>query len=157
MLDGESSSGLIKGVSLGLLAPGGTSLKTLWLLNTGAGGDRVVDISIQSRSTMTSLESLASEAAEVADTTETLRTIVVPTAAPIKVSYDVVYRRNLGEQLGLADLRRFDSEFWNMGDGGEALVTAKMECCGPWSLKVDNMKLICKVGDCLQLSPSFTE
>jgi hypothetical protein len=141
-VNGERSAGLLKGIPLGVLKPGVNVLKTLKLFSTGAGGDRVLDISIQSRSAVPRLDhSLEVEI----DTTETLRTLVVPTVAPIRVVYNVGYRRPLGAQLGLADLRNYDCEFWDESSGGEAVVTANMECAGPWSLKIDSLKLIRQV------------
>jgi hypothetical protein len=140
ILDNESSSGLIKGVAFGVLAPGVSVLKTLYLVNTGAAGDRMLDVSIQSRSTAIP-EALTSESSELQDMSETLQTLIVPTVDPIKVTYGVEYRRALGPRAGLADLRTFEGEFWDDGDGGEAMVNARMECVGPWGLEVESIQL----------------
>ena len=48
-LEGQRSSALIKGVAFGVLQPGDSVRKTLRLTSTGAGGERVLDISVQSR------------------------------------------------------------------------------------------------------------
>lgn len=139
MLDDESSPSLIKGVRVGILAPGVSALKTLYLRNTGAGGDRMVDISVQSR--YAASEDPSPENVELHDITETLQTLVVPTVDPINVKWGVVYRRSLGERPGPADLRTFEGDFWDDGDGGEAVVDLEMQCVGPWSLEVENIVL----------------
>jgi hypothetical protein len=72
------------------------TLKTLYLKNTGGVGDRVLDISIQSRSPVAQ------------DTSEVLRTLFVPTIAPMKVEYGVKYlhaRRDVAWIDGLAYIR----------------------------------------------------
>lgn len=149
----ERSTGLIKGVSFGVVAPGVTVLKTLYLVNTGAGGDRTLDISIQSRAIpkSTSIDSpiaspASSDAQEImSDTSEVLQTLTVPTVNPIAVSYSIAYRRALKDRLGLSDLMSFSSDFWDDGEGGEALVTSRMEAVGPWSIEVLSVKLVRKV------------
>jgi hypothetical protein len=151
-LDDEHSSGLIRGVPFGVIAPGITVIKTLYLVNTGAAGDRRIDISIQSQATTamatnvlerSSLDSPPS--ADQSDISETLQTLLVPTVEPIKVTYGTVYRRALGARMELADLTTFENEFWDDGEGGEAVVSAKMQCVGPWCLMVESVKLVRKV------------
>jgi hypothetical protein len=75
-----------------------------------------------------------------------LRTLVVPTVEPVKIVYDVTYRRALDARVGLADLQSFDSEYWDDGDGGEAVVDARFQCMGPWNIMVDSVSLIKEVG-----------
>ncbi|KAF8146870.1 Gryzun, putative trafficking through golgi-domain-containing protein [Mycena galopus ATCC 62051] len=137
-LDDESSPSLIKGISFGVLQPGVSVVKTLHLISRGAAGDRMVDVSIQS--TAVGAEPL--ENPELQDMTETLQTLVVPTLDAIKVKYGVVYKRAAGAREGVADLRTYDHDFWDDGDGGEAVVTAQMECAGPWGLEVASVKLL---------------
>ncbi|KAK0494835.1 Gryzun, putative trafficking through golgi-domain-containing protein [Armillaria luteobubalina] len=140
-LDNERSSGLIKGISFGVLVPGVSSIKTLNLSNTGGAGDRMIDISIQSRvvSRYDSNEDLSKS--EMEDVSEILQTLTVPTAKALNVAYDVAYRRPLVERLGLADLRRFEEDFWDEGETGEALVTLRLECAGPWALELQKVVL----------------
>lgn len=152
MFDGQNSTGLIKGVQFGILGPGVNVVKTLYLVNTGAAGDRVLDISIQSRAISKSSPEASPTTpispdtqAYRSDTSETLQTLTVPTIDPIKVSYGVGYRRPLTERPGLANLTTFEDEFWDDGEGGEALVNATMEVVGPWSLEILSAKLIHKV------------
>ncbi|KAF9022277.1 hypothetical protein BDZ89DRAFT_208493 [Hymenopellis radicata] len=49
-IDGESSSSFIKGVPFGTLSPGENCVRVLHLTSTGGAGDRILDISLQSRS-----------------------------------------------------------------------------------------------------------
>ncbi|KAJ7686580.1 Gryzun, putative trafficking through golgi-domain-containing protein [Mycena rosella] len=137
VLDDESSSSLLKGVSFGVLRPGVSVVKTLHLISNGPAGDRMVDVSIQS----TVPGDPQPENPELQDMTETLQTLVVPTLDAIKVDFGVVYKRALGARAGVADLRTYDHDFWDDSDGGEAIVTAQMECAGPWGLEVASVKL----------------
>ncbi|KAI0002431.1 Gryzun, putative trafficking through golgi-domain-containing protein [Russula compacta] len=133
-LDDEHSQSLIKGVNLGTVMPGAAILKTLYLKNTGGVGDRVLDISIQSRSPVAQ------------DTSEVLRTLLVPTVAPMKVEYGVKYVYTRGPLPGLTDLRTYESDYWDDGEGGEALVRARMVCMGPWGVSVETIRLVRKNG-----------
>jgi trafficking protein particle complex subunit 11 len=113
--------------------PGETTLKTLYLKNAGGGGDRVLDISIQSRSPVAQ------------DTSEVLRTLSVPTVVPMKVEYGVKYVHARGPLPGLSDLHTYESDYWDDGEGGEALVSARMACMGPWGVSVETVRLVRKV------------
>jgi hypothetical protein len=132
-VDDEHSQSLIKGVSLGTIMPGETAFKTLFLKNTGGVGDRVVDISIQSRSPVAQ------------DTSEVLRTLSVPTVASMKVEYGVKFLHARGPLPGLTDLHTYESDYWDDGEGGEALVSARMACVGPWGVSVETVRLSRKV------------
>ncbi|KAG7091150.1 hypothetical protein E1B28_010203 [Marasmius oreades] len=155
-VDEEQSSGLLKGISLGVLAPGVSAIKTLYLRSTEAAGDRTLDISVQSRSTTSATGTSDSSVAypvdtpqpELLDITETLRTVVVPTVEPLKMTCDVTYRRAIGAQIGLADLNAFEEDFWDDGDGGEATVVSTFQCSGPWGLAIES--LVLKRQDVLQ-------
>lgn len=142
-LDNERSSGLIKGIPLGMLAPGVNTSKSLYLSSAGAAGDRIIDISVRSRylGLMTPSEEEDTSNAELHDISEILQTISIPTVEGIKVDYDVVYRRSLRDAVGLSDLRRYEEEFWDDEGGGEALVHFKLECMGPWSLELESVVL----------------
>ncbi|KII95624.1 hypothetical protein PLICRDRAFT_662357 [Plicaturopsis crispa FD-325 SS-3] len=163
VFDDQTSSGLIKGIPFGVVAPGVNVLKTLHLINTGAAGDRVLDISVQSRSTATPapVESPTSPeypaSAALVDTNEILQTMVVPTAAPFKVTRHVSYRRALGEGPGLADLRTYEGDFWDDRDGGEAIVTTTLECTGPWGVDIESLKLDRKDGAQAKVSQSSSD
>lgn len=147
VVDDERSTSLIKGINLGVLAPGVSATKTMHLFNTGAGGDRMVDISIQTNTATSAAEDSQDESESddeqdsVLDTMEHLKMLVIPTVNPLQVTQTVSYRRNLNSWSGLADLETFDENFWNDGRGGEALITATMSCVGPWCLKIQHVEL----------------
>src|ERR1700691_4065044 len=88
--DDQRSAVLIKGVSFGVVPPGVDVLKTLYLVNTGAAGDRILDISIQSRtmpkpSPSGSTPISPDSQSYPSDTSEALQTLTVPTVNPITV------------------------------------------------------------------------
>ena len=132
-VDDEQSQSLIKHVALGTVIPGATTSKTLYLKNTGSVGDRVLDISIQSRSPIAQ------------DTSEVLCTLTVPTVAPMKVEYGVKYLFARGPLPGLTELHTYESDHWDDGEGGEALVRARIVCVGPWGVSVETARLVRKV------------
>ncbi|KAI9511510.1 Gryzun, putative trafficking through golgi-domain-containing protein [Russula earlei] len=133
-IDDEHSQSFIKGVALGTITPGRTTLKTLYLKNTGGVGDRVLDISIQSSSHVAQ------------DTSEVLRTLLVPTVSSMKIEYAVGYFHSRGPLSGLTDLRTYENDYWDDGEGGEALVRARMVCMGPWGVSVETVRLVRKNG-----------
>ncbi|KAF5317621.1 hypothetical protein D9758_018225 [Tetrapyrgos nigripes] len=144
-LDNEQSSAMIKGVVVGRLAPGASVVKTLYLLNTGAIGDRMIDISVQSRSTASASQSENDDdtvsSPGVLDVTDVLRTVSIPTVDPFNFKTNVVYRRPLRQQPGLGDLRTFDKEYWDDADGGEAFISSVFKCEGPWNVKIESFIL----------------
>lgn len=112
--------------------------KTLYLMNMGTAGDRIVDISIQSRrmGSETHIDN-----PELQDVTETLRTVVIPVVDPFKITQTTEYLQGLGEWPGLADLRTFDGDFWDNGKVGEASVKTRIECAGPSSLVIESITM----------------
>lgn len=153
VVEDTRSSSLIKGIQLGVLAPGVTIVKTLHLFNTGASGDRMIDISIQSRTVIAGESDHAGDQEDDEDdedfdretsshdSTEHLHMIVIPTTNPFKLSHSVVYRHSLDPWPGLANLATFDQTFWDDWRGGQALVTATLSCVGPSSLNIESLKL----------------
>jgi hypothetical protein len=153
VFDNQRSSGLIKGVRLGTIAPGVTATKTLCLVGSGAPGDRMLDISIQSTSVQPgstskgedddveprSSSSLSDHA--VIDSCEKLQTIVIPTSRALTATYDVAYRRSKNAMPALADLSTVEDDFWDDSCGGVAVVTTKIECSAPCGLVVESLKL----------------
>lgn len=136
----ELSSGLIKGVAFGTLSPGTSSVKTLHLISTGGAGDRILDISLQSRATVEGDTTNSPE-----DISEILKTVTVPTVHPLVTSHNIVYRRATSARLALTDLRSFDEDFWDDGEGGEGDITFTLQCTGPWSFELDGLEFIRKV------------
>ena len=155
VIEDTRSSSLIKGIQLGVLAPGVTIVKTLHLFNTGASGDRMIDISIQSRVVMAGKNESDLEGdreddeddedfdgeTSSDDSMEHLHMIVIPTTNPLKLSHSVVYRHALDPWAGLANLETFDQAFWDDRRGGQAHVTATLSCVGPSSLNIESLRL----------------
>ncbi len=156
VFDGEKSSSLIRSIHLGVLAPGVSTVKTLHMFNTGAGGDRVVDVSIQTKAVIpdddvgnvdddADSEEGDDEDVISRDTMEHLSLLVVPTINPVHVSYSISYERDTSSWAGLTDLATFEDSFWDCRRGGHAIVTLTMTCVGPWSLLIENIDLERKV------------
>lgn len=137
-MDNEQSSSLIKDVHCGVVAPGMSVTKTLHLLSSGAAGDRVLDISVQTR-----IPEVIAEDQEhrVNDVTETLQTIVVPTLEAFQVMQEVTYQHSLKGWGGLADLASYDEDYEDEGRGAEAMVMTDVSIAGPWSVYVEHIGL----------------
>ncbi|KAL1746670.1 Gryzun, putative trafficking through golgi-domain-containing protein [Schizophyllum fasciatum] len=144
-VDDQQSTSLVKGITCGTLVPGASTSKTLHLHSTGAPGDRILDVSTQCREVLS--DDATAEQAEADDArhmTELLHTLAVPTVEAIRASWDVAYERapTGTPRPGLADLRTFDSDFWDDSLGGEAVVQLVLECTGPWDLEILGMELV---------------
>lgn len=165
IFDDQRSSGLIKGIRLGTIAPGVSATKTLYLVGSGAPGDRMLDISIQSTAVQPGTTSKGDDDAEprsssplsahaAVDSCEKLQTIVIPTSGALTVTYDVAYRRSKNALPALADLSTVEDDFWDDSYGGVAVVTTRIECSAPRGLVVESLKLhrqdnsLAKVLDC---------
>lgn len=153
-MNGEASAGLIKDVPFGILAPGVQATKTLHLMNTGSGGNRLLDISISASSPHprgeATPESPSGRGEEVQEPgppdqdvhrTVYQETITVPTVAPFAVENDVAYARTRGEWVGLADMGAYEDDCFDQRKGSEASINVKLECTGPWSVRIDGIKL----------------
>jgi hypothetical protein len=145
-IDEEQSSGLIKGVHLGILEAGATVTKLIDLTSTGGAGDRSLDLSFQSisPSDLPSSDAL-SPSSETRLGTELLRTLIVPTVSPFKIEQKVSYKRATKSSRGTLDLSTFDGDFWDDLDGGEAVITTSLSCVGPWTVVIDACRLVRKV------------
>ncbi|TFY61713.1 hypothetical protein EVJ58_g4338 [Rhodofomes roseus] len=144
----ERSTSLIKGVSLGTIAPGVSTSMILYLSSAGAVYDRVIDISVQSHREMPataeepeSPQSPKSPTQSRIDRDETIRTLVVPSVQPISIEQHAVYMRSLKSQPGLADLTTYEDSYWDDGDVGEAIVTTTIACTAPSGIIVDSIAL----------------
>ncbi|KAF5393290.1 hypothetical protein D9757_000465 [Collybiopsis confluens] len=164
-IDTYQSNAMIKGIPLGSLAlhPHSTSKspaeikRTLWIKNTGGAGDRVVDMGVR-----TNLVGDENSAANPRLETETLETISIPCTEPLKVSYDIEYRRRAppGPSVGFAE--GSGKPWWLFdsmeGDGEdedesvstwaeraeadtEAIVRMTLECMGSSGVQVEKVRL----------------
>ena len=137
-LDDTESSHYIKGIPVGILAPGATIIKTLRLFNTGPAGDRIIDISVQSRRPNSEVNQLNVQE----DITETLRTLTVPTVDPFEITQAIEYIQDSGTWPELADLKTCDSDdLLDKWKAGEALVKTTMEPVGPWTLMIERVTM----------------
>lgn len=123
---------------MGTLAPGVTIIKTLHLFNTGPPGDRIIDISVQSRRT----SSEANQLDDQEDISETLRTLTVPTVDSFEITQAIDYVQDSGTWPELADLKAYDSDdLWDQWRAGEALVKTMVESVGPSTLMVERVTM----------------
>ncbi|KXN87455.1 Trafficking protein particle complex subunit 11, partial [Leucoagaricus sp. SymC.cos] len=141
ILDHEQSSSLIKGVSCGVLKPGVAVVKTLHLLSSGAAGDRVLDISVQTKSldNVSSVDQKEHEERE-SDITERLRTIVVPTVDAFQFTHDVIYQHNTKEWSALTDLESYEESYLDTGRSAETQITTDMRIVGPWPVYIEHVE-----------------
>ena len=152
--DGQKSSGLVKGVQFGTLETGVSVLKTLTLMSSGAPGDRTIDISVQSSTTLRPGDTSQApaqarspspsdtlDASQNHDTGEILRTLLIPTLSVFVFRQDIAYRRSLPPAPGLADLSALDGPPWEACMGGEAVVTTVVECTAPCGVEVEKVAL----------------
>ena len=149
-MDDQKSTSLIKAVACGALAPGVSLLKRLVLTNTGTPGERVVDISVQTRTgppipLSPSTPASPNAPAPAVDRTETLRTISVEAMSPLKAEHKVVYKRPTRVQPGLVDLSTFDGSKRDEANAVETLVTSTLTVMAPSGLVIDSVVLIRKV------------
>jgi trafficking protein particle complex subunit 11 len=144
ILEDEESTSLIRGVKFGVLEPGAETVKTLYLSNTGAVGDRTLDVSVRSQPTAYLRPSPIPQTADsggLHDVNETLQTLVIPTTQAIKITSNVTYQRSLQPHPGLADLRTYGSDFWGDRVSGEATITSIFQCAALCGLKLEGIQL----------------
>ena len=147
-IDDQQSTGLIKGINIGLLGPGVTACKTVYLRSSGTTGERLIDFSIQSLLPSKEGEDTSRGASHLSERCELLQTLAIPTVAPFKVKHETIYSRRDGKAPGPAHLSLFDPDFWDDADGGKALITSTFECVdcdGAGDILVDRMQLVQKV------------
>ncbi|KZT35207.1 hypothetical protein SISSUDRAFT_1064673 [Sistotremastrum suecicum HHB10207 ss-3] len=119
LIDDQSSSSLIQGVSFGILRSGEKQAKSLVLRSSGPSGPRLLDISVRS-------QAVPSVDTEDADSYETLKTLTVPTSHAIGNVSRVTYHRVEGRLW--SDLSLYDPEAWHTFC--EARVCTTLTCDG---------------------------
>lgn len=136
----ETSTSLIKGVAFGIVKSGQKVQQTLYLLTMGSAGQRVIDISVQSRT-------VSSEATATpqlfADTNETLRTLVIPTVNPLHTTVTTAYHRRSDPLPSLLDLKLFEADVFETEQS--AAVAMHFVNSGPCELEIQSMKLLRQV------------
>ncbi|KAH7102159.1 Foie gras liver health family 1-domain-containing protein [Auriculariales sp. MPI-PUGE-AT-0066] len=164
-LDDQRSTTLLKAVALGQLEPGAAVQRTISLFCTRAPGDRVLDISVQSRApssqpqSQEAMSASRTEATDSADATaedpnvsasaspqppeldlnEDLHTLVVPTVAPLEYDWDVTYVRPKDGMQELAALVMYDAEAFE--SEVTAMVVLTTVAPGPWDVEVQSLVL----------------
>lgn len=143
MVNDESSLSLIKGVLLGVLAPGATLRTIVRLLSVGTPGPRQIDLSIRVESTSVPNPSASSPAsanlsAIATSALEIVRTVNIQSIAPFFSAFELdSFHRRRGIQP-LMDL--------NAPTGRESsqdvALTAKLAACGPWDVEVLAIDLV---------------
>lgn len=146
---GEQSTGLIKGVSFGYLSPGMTARKILYLTSIGAGGERMLDVSVQSRDVGGQAVEGAKPVGESGDVQEHLQTLIVPVISPFTFSHQTAYsRRGDNPEYSLGDLHTFDKDYWDDLYGGEAHVqTTVTSAEGHNSISISGLKFVEEVSN----------
>lgn len=157
--DDQKSSGLIKGIEFGTVKPGVSSVKTLVLMSSGAPGDRTIDVSVQSSTTVqppppslaeshirSPSPSETPDGLQNRDTCEFLRTLLIPTSSAFMVRQDVAYQRSLRPPPAPSDLSVLERPHWEAHVSGEAVVTTVVECAAPCGVEVEKVVLRQVVG-----------
>lgn len=145
LVDDQESVSLIKGINFGILAPGATGRKVLKVVNSGSAGERMLDLSIQSRVTESTNDSEGSQSGDIC---EVLRTIELPVVSAFSVSAQTVYARSQAPLPGPADLLTFEPQYWDNSVGGKALITNVLECVdcvGACAVVIDKIRLVPEV------------
>jgi trafficking protein particle complex subunit 11 len=137
-LGDDSSTSLIKGVSFGIVEPGGVVKRTLYLHSTGTGGDRILDLSIQSHTIQPESSNMSP------NTNETLRTLVVHTVPAMKPSFTVTYTRDPEPLPALLDLSKYEPDA--VEGQSMATMTVAVISSGPWEVVVDSIRYKPEVG-----------
>lgn len=142
-IDDEQSSSLIKGVYCGVIKPGVVVAKTLHLLSHDTAGDRVLDISVQTR--IPGSSSSDQDDSE-GDVTENLQTVSIPTVDAFHLTQDVTYQHNEREWTVLTDLRSYEEDYEEYERGIEATIVTDISIVGPWSIYIECIKFDNEVG-----------
>lgn len=144
---------MIRGILLGslVLHPSSSSsseiiTQTLLIKNTGGAGERVVDMSVRTRprskkKTNPETEGRTGDIEEELELeSETLKTLSIPCVDPLKISYDVKYRRWSAHSSGGSP------GLWDTSDSNslehEAVVRTTIECLGPWGVEIEKVVLV---------------
>lgn len=124
--------------------------QTLLIKNTGGAGERVVDMSVRTRPKR-KISSVGTDETETDMTleseTETLKTISIPCVDPLKVSYDISYRRRMAATSSSSSPLLWDAPINEDTDVDprsleyEAVIRTAISCLGPWTVEVEKVVL----------------
>lgn len=142
----EQFSSLIKGVLCGIIKPGAATVKILHLLSRGAAGDRILDISVQTRIPGSSSPDQVSQDDRESDVTENLQTVSVPTVDAFHLTQGVTYQHSKKEWSGLGDFKGYEEDYEDFERGMEATVITDIRVVGPWSIYIERVEFDNGVG-----------
>lgn len=149
-IDDQRSSALLKGVPCGVLLPGENVRKTLTLQSTRAGGDRVLDISVQSRAGTDEHDEATDEGpdeqskneeheATKADINDVLHTLTVPTAPPLDYSWSVRYARPEENMREPGDMTTYEPDAFDSDVAAYLMLSCTVP--GPWDVELQSVQL----------------
>ncbi|KDQ13969.1 hypothetical protein BOTBODRAFT_110665 [Botryobasidium botryosum FD-172 SS1] len=147
-IDDQTSTGMIKGVDFGTVSSGDAILKTIYLMSRGSAGERVIDISIQSRIADTAPDADAEHASEM------LQTLVIPTSRPLDTTFDIAYHRVPDMRRPLLDLATFDADTNVFDARSRATIAGRIICAGPSDVELISVRLDKKQVEQARLSSS---
>lgn len=142
VFESEESTGLIKGVSFGTLAPTTVASKTLLLVSSGTPGLRTLDISVRSK-TVVELSADRDEVEEP-DSCEILQTLHIPVTRPFASTSTTAYHRTTGHPRPLLDLAQYDRGAFN--PTVHATIATDLTNVGKWPVEIQRVSWISEVG-----------
>ena len=134
MVSEERSKALIKGVSFGVVQKGDSVTRTLYLIG-GASGEKMLDMSIQSRASPTH-----PEPDQIISTNETLRQLKIPVVPPMQYACRTIYLQDPRPLPPLVDLSKFEPDAFE--PAGRALVSVDITCSGPLDIMVHSIQFV---------------
>lgn len=145
LVDNETIAGGVHTISLGVLAPGQTSSKTIYLKTSGLPGDRLLEFSLRVRApepdASSATPSTMSDSRSTPAPAEIPQTLVVPAVHPLHCTFDAVYRKKRRPLKPLMDMTEPDG--WE--GACEMMLGAKIRAFGPSSIVIENVTLSCDV------------
>ncbi len=137
MVGEERSKALIKGVSFGVVQVGDSVTRTLYFIG-GASGEKMLDVSIQSRASHAH-----PEPDHTSSTNETLRQLRVPVVSPMQYAFHTIYIQDPHPLPPLIDLSKFEPDAFE--PAGRALASIDITCSGPLDIIVNSIQFIPRV------------
>ncbi|KAF8514641.1 Foie gras liver health family 1-domain-containing protein [Hysterangium stoloniferum] len=142
ILEESHSTGLIKGVKCGVLRPGETIQKILFLHSTGTAGDRILDISVQCQ--LPSLDATEDAQSHVSprsasNISETLQTLSISTLSPLGINSEVAYRLPVQSSRDPTRVPTALSSYDNsvLENQAEGIVRTTITNLGPWDIIIE--------------------
>ncbi len=135
----QESNALIKGVSFGVVSPGQSVKQHMYLASAGSAGERVLDVSVQTKLVASS----SSSTSATAEANETLRTIAIPVVYAFSGTSSVAYHRSPGQLAEHLDLTIYDKEHFTPQT--RAIMTTQITCGSKWDIEIADVAWVSKV------------